>query len=284
MDHNLLIQQEEIGNYRISIYYDTDAECPVTNWDLCGCYLFEYSDRYCHTLHKECDWKELFYDNKHSLEEALHSIAASAVKQKDIIAYLKQGKVEGVRLIYNKSSHCWELQTEYHNYKTEQLCWNTECELAPYDLKNYDYRFELLEHFESDELIALINDCANDMIIKEWGTTGYSQGDYVEGIAYVTKERYDKMCGRTDVDWRQYALECIDEEVKSIGMWMWGDVKGFILEEKVSYTKQYHNTEREDEESFDWEQIDSCWGYFMETEELIAEVISEHDLKEMVCH
>lgn len=105
-------------------------------------------------------------------------------------------------------------------------------------------------------------------------------GDYVEGIAYVTKERYDKMCGRTDVNWRQYALECIDEEVKSIGMWMWGDVKGFILEEKVSYTKQYHNTERKDEESFDWEQIDSCWGYFMETEELIAEVISEHDLKE----
>lgn len=278
MNDMFLIQQEEIGNYRISIYNDTDAECPITNWDLCGCYLFEYSDRY--QLHKECDWNELFSDNRHSLEEALQSIAASSVEQKDIIAYLKQGKAEGMRLIYNKSSHYWELQTQYHNYKTQQLCWNTECEFSPYDLKNYDYRFELLEHFESDELIALINDCAKDMVIKEWGTTGYSQGDYVEGIAYVTKERYDKMCGRTDVNWRQYALECIDEEVKSIGMWMWGDVKGFILEEKVSYTKQYHNTERKDEESFDWEQIDSCWGYFMETEELIAEVISEHDLKE----
>lgn len=115
MNDMFLIQQEEIGNYRISIYNDTDAECPITNWDLCGCYLFEYSDRYHHILHKECDWNELFSDNRHSLEEALQSIAASSVEQKNIIAYLKQGKVEGMRLIYNKSSHYWELQTQYHN-------------------------------------------------------------------------------------------------------------------------------------------------------------------------
>lgn len=280
MNDMFLIQQEEIGNYRISIYNDTYAECPITNWDLCGYYLFEYSDRYYHTLHKECDWSQLFGDNRHSLEEALHSIAASFVEQKDIIAYLKQGKVEGIRLIYNKSSHYWELQIQYHNYKTEQLCWSTEYEFAPYDLKNYDYRVELLEHFESDELITLINDYAKNMVIKEWSTSGYCQGDYVEGIAYVTKEQYDERCGITNIDWRQGALECIDGEVKAIGMWMWGDVKGFVLEKKVSYTKQYHDEEREDEEGFEWEQVDSCWGYFMETEELIAEVISEHDLKE----
>lgn len=43
-----LIEMKEIGNYRIKIYYDTDAECPITNCDMCGRYLFEYSDRYLH--------------------------------------------------------------------------------------------------------------------------------------------------------------------------------------------------------------------------------------------
>lgn len=35
-----------------------------------------------------------------------------------------------------------------------------------------------------------------------------------------------------------------------------------------------------DEEGFDWEEVDSCCGYFMEADELIKEVISEHQLKE----
>ena len=89
------------------------------------------------------------------------------------------------------------------------------------------------------------------------------------------------MCGRTDIDWREGAIQCIDEEVKEIGMWMWGDVKGYVLEEKVLYTKHFQDPNREDEDDFDWEEIHSCWGFFMETEELINEVISEHGLKEV---
>ena len=58
------------------------------------------------------------------------------------------------------------------------------------------------------------------------------------------------------------------------------DVKGYVLEKKVSYTKQYHDEEHEDEEGFDWEEVDSCWGYYMEEDELIDEVISEYHLKE----
>lgn len=34
------------------------------------------------------------------------------------------------------------------------------------------------------------------------------------------------------------------------------------------------------EEGFDWEEVDSCCGYFMEADELIKEVISERQLKE----
>lgn len=281
MTDRLLIDTKEINNHRIKIYYDTDAECPITNCDMCGRYLFEYSDRYLHRLHKECDWSDFFSDNNHSLEEALHYMARKVVKQKDIIAYLKRESIAGVRFIYNKSSRLWELQIECRNSATDKLHWSTEYEFTPYDLKRHDYRAELTECLEKDDLIALIRDCAKDLVIKEWSSTGYSQGDYLYGIAYVMKERYDEMCGRTDVNWREGAIQCIDEEVKEIGMWMWGDVKGYVLEKKVPYTKHYQDSNRKDEEGFDWEEVHSCWGYFMETEELIDEVIAEHQLKEV---
>lgn len=37
---------------------------------------------------------------------------------------------------------------------------------------------------------------------------------------------------------------------------------------------------REDEEGEEWEEVDSCWGYYMETDELIEEIMKEHNLKE----
>ena len=36
--------KKEIGDYRITIYQDNDAECPCTEWDLVGVYFWDYSD------------------------------------------------------------------------------------------------------------------------------------------------------------------------------------------------------------------------------------------------
>lgn len=279
MTDNLLIETKEIGEHRIKIYYDTDAECPVTNWDMCGRYLFEYSDRYRNRLHRDCNWKDWLCDSNHSLEDALRCMVCSMIEQKDLISYYKRGKIDGFRFIYNRSSHQWELQSKYMCKGEER--WDVDFGIDPSDLKAYDYRDELVENLERDDLVALIREYAKDVVIKEWSSTGYSQGDYLHGVAYVTKERYDKMCGKTDVDWRQWAEELIDAEVKEIGMWVWSDVKGYVLEKKVSYTKKYHDDEREDEEDFDWEEVGSCWGFYMETDELIKEVMSEYKLKEV---
>ena len=53
---------------------------------------------------------------------------------------------------------------------------------------------------------------------------------------------------------------------------MWGDVKGYVLEKKVKFVKKYKGEE--------WEEVDSCWDYYMETDELIEEIMKEHNLKE----
>lgn len=273
------IERKEIGDYRITIYPDYDAECPVTNWDLGARYLFEYSDCYHHCLHSECNWKDWFYTDNHSLEEALRKMAVEVVEHKDMVKYLKDGKIDGVRLVYDRSNRQWYYQIK--GYKSGE--WNTYFSIYPSDLKDPDM-YKLVEYLNEDDLFTLIQDCAKNFVIQKWSSTGYCQGDYIEGVAYTTKERFDKYCGfnpQKYKTWQEQAEKIIDAEVEEIGMWVWGDVKGFVLEKKVPFTKVYDDADREDEEDYEWEEVDSCWGYFMETEELIKEVMSEHDIKDV---
>ena len=158
-------------------------------------------------------------------------------------------------------------------------------EIEPYELKaDADYRMELLEGLEEEDMLSIIQKYAKNFVIKEWSSCGYSQGDSLRGIAYMTKAQFDKRCGFNPAKyktWQEQALEVIDGEIKCIEMWAWGDVKGYVLEKKVPFTKVYDDEDREDEEDIEWEEVDSCWGFYMETEELMAEVIAEHDLKEV---
>ena len=278
MSDRYLIEEREIGNHRIRIYYDPYAECPCVNWDMAARYLFEYSDS--NDLHDDCNWKDWFSEShRHNILDALKYMAADVITQKDMIDYLKKGRIPGVRFIYNRSERQWQLQLkcDWGPHKGE---WDTWYEIEPSELKRGDFRSEIVYHLEKDDLIQLISNCAKDFIIKEWSSTGYSQGDYCKGIAYMSKKRYDEMVGDTGKPWKEHANDLIDAEVESIGLWMWGDVKGFTLEKKVPFTKVY-SEDRADKEDFEWETVDSCWGYFMDTEELIDEVIAEHDLKQI---
>ena len=95
------LERKEIGDYRISIYPDYDAECPVTNWDMGACYIFEHLERGRYELCPDCDWKEWVSNiREESVESILQRIAAEVVTQEDIIKYYKAGKVKGVRFIY----------------------------------------------------------------------------------------------------------------------------------------------------------------------------------------
>lgn len=63
--------KEEIGDYRITIYQDEDAECPCTAWDLVGVYFWDYSDYgYSRSLSRGCSSE---VDAKNA-EEALKKV------------------------------------------------------------------------------------------------------------------------------------------------------------------------------------------------------------------
>lgn len=79
-------------------------------------------------------------------------------------------------------------------------------------------------------------------------------------------------------NWKNRAIELFESEVKNIGMWMWGDVKGYVLEKKRPYTKSYEDGKSFD--SYEWKQIDSCWGeYYEDSDELIKDALEENGIK-----
>lgn len=278
------IERKEIGDYRITIYPDYDAECPVDNWGMGACYIFEHLEHGRYALCSDCDWKEWVSNiREESVESILQRIAAEVVTQKDIIKYYKTGKVKNVRFRYDRHERQWKLEYK-PTWRGANADWQPELDVEPYELKAHDCRMELLEPMDEDDYIALIQECAKDFVLQTWESSGYRQGDHIRGIAYTSKERFDKHCGfnpQKYKTWQEQALAIIDADVKEIEMWAWGDVKGFVLEKKVSFTKVFDNNDREDEEDYEWEEVDSCWGYFMETEELIKEVMFEHDIKEV---
>lgn len=224
-------------------------------------------------MHDECNWKTFFYDNKHDLRDVIDAIVMKHIKQKDIVKYLKKGEANEISFTYNRGDNVWELKHKTSPYIGQ--------EFFPSDLTDFDYRGELIEDLDDEDLLDIISKYGKDVVAIEWSTRGYSQGDYIKGIAYATKEKYDNEVCDKEGDWKEDCAKIIDDEVKSIGMWMWGDVKGYVLEKKVAFTKKYKDESREDEDCEEWEEVDSCWGCYEETDELIKEVIKDHVLNEL---
>lgn len=132
------------------------------------------------------------------------------IEQKDIVKYLKKGEANGISFTYNRGSNVWELKHKTSPYIGQ--------EFLPGDLKDFDYRGELIEDLDDEDLLDIISKYGKDVVAIEWSTRGYSQGDYIKGIAYVTKEKYDNEVCDKEGDWKEDCAKIIDNEVKSIGM------------------------------------------------------------------
>lgn len=277
------LERKEIGDYRITIFPDEDALCPMTDWDLAGLYLFEYERG---GLHSECNWSQVFGkygDSKHTLREAMRVLIEEHCSFTAVVDYIRKGNIDGVRLRYERSEHMWKLEVYEYCWKSGK--WDLVEDIPPTDLraKEWCYFENLFEYLSKRTLMDILRQCAPNLYVDWWGSRGYCQGDSIDGIVFCTKERFDEMCGRTDKPWRECMPSIVEGEVDCIGKWAWGDVKGFMLERKVTFTKVYDDPEREPKPDYEWEFVDSCWGYYTDSaDELIREVMAEHNIKEEV--
>lgn len=125
----------------------------------------------------------------------------------------------------------------------------------------------------TDEKVNLISDALSEFIresienkvsfcenfkVKHYNgsSTGYSQGDWANVLIVPTEGNAKKL---------GYNIKDVTEEqlkgtFNLFGYWAWGDVYGYIIEEKKHFKKVYDDGE--EEESEEWEEIDSCWGFY----------------------
>lgn len=140
-----------------------------------------------------CDWREVFGkygDSRHSLIDALHKLISEYVEWKDLLNYFKKGKIDGYRMRYDNHDKMRYLEW-YDNYQyTKHKGYKEIFSISPSDLYTYDYTYEFIEDLEREELIQILSNLGKDIFVKEWSTRGYCQGDYIEGIAFCTKERF----------------------------------------------------------------------------------------------
>lgn len=259
-----LLEVKEIGNYRIKVYRDEDAPCPCTDGTMAGLYFWDNEFK---KLSKNCNC----YDLGGSAKEVLASLVCKYVKAESVIHYIKSLDNSSYRISYENDKHVWRLKQLYMGE------WYDYSFFTPREIKNGSCLDELCEVLEENDLCKLLKSC-KDIAFIEWESRGYSQGDYISGYAFCDKERFINFDKNTN-DWRNRAKKWLQGDAKVIGKWLFGDAIGYVLEEKVLYKKVFEDSARNSEEGYDWEEIDSCWGFYMDTDELIDEV--ENDIKKI---
>lgn len=244
-------------NKKVEIYQDIDPMCPCCDWDMVTKFLFGYSDSRDGRLSPYCNYEDFTKEARDcTIHEAVEELVLRHVSGTQIFNFCKK---EGL-IYYNSSTKLWEAETgdEFTKKEIIELKWGAD----PF------------HEAELSDLVSLLDRHGKDILIEEFSSSGYCQGDYIEGVIYVTKDRYKKMDG-TPGDWKAKAREDMRRELEIMEKWFWGDVYGFISYENVKVEKHFPELpDRPVETYYEWEQKDSCYGFYDEPEQLAEDVLS----------
>lgn len=208
--------------YKVSVYYEEDSVNPLLDWGLFWKFVFNSScDR---RLHSECNWKDALDCKDGNLTDALIALMRKHCDVSDVEAYLLK-----------------------INDKNEHSFWD-------YEPNDYEDAIEYCSEMLSDgELIQILETYGKDICVKYFSSHGYSQGEFVEGVAFCTKEHYQKMTSKVVDDWKTVVSELYEGDLDTLTKWLWGDVYCCKVSKKRPYIKTYSNGEQV--EGFDWEEV-----------------------------
>ena len=134
--------KKEIGDYRITIYQDEDAECPCTEWDLVGVYFWDYSDYgYNRELSRGCS-REV--DAKNA-EDALKDLVCNYVSQKKIIDYINNEVEKRPKVLYGiENIHTGEITFNARGgaYQDKNAAYRKMAELGVKEYRLVEYKLE----------------------------------------------------------------------------------------------------------------------------------------------
>lgn len=271
------------GNQRISFYFDDDAENPrhTTDYPLhCEDWSREYS-----IMDVSERKNSTRSGNARSLLGWLFREYGDHKKALKVLfdngKHMNDGKaVCSDALVYNKKNMEWEHMYcgSHYNYETK----NNEAEWYVYDsfcCKKEELEIDdVIDSVEYKTIEYLIANCMTDTVKLASYHFGYygsvSFDDEVscksDGICWVEKEAFLKY-GFKEEDWKKPLSE-VCWLFDALKHWADNEVYGFVVEDciKSHVHKTYSNVEREDEDydEEEWEDSDSCWGFYGELNEV----------------
>lgn len=179
-------------------------------------------------------------------------------------------------LVYDKSRKAWVLLGDVNCYfgSEREDGWY---EYNVLDGKKYDLDICAITGDATDDAIDyLATNCMTNKVKMMSYSFGYN-GDISfshevstdsEGICWLEKDEFLKYSGNNDEYWNNNSLYEIAFLLGELKAWSNNDVYGFIVEDciKSKIHKEYTNSDRDDEcyEHEEWEETDSCWGFYGE--------------------
>lgn len=186
--------------------------------------------------------------NYENAEEFFQTLVQNNIPNKDVISYIKDGNVDGLKLEYNKSEHSWELHT-YSDYFKK---WFTEYTIpAPLKGNETDMSEAILEQMQWLDLKALAEKthCILPVYMYDHSgltvnTTGFScrWDSGLLGWIYASHDKVKEEFGQVTPEAVQKAENLLVGEIKDYDYYLTGQCYGFKL-----YKKE--------------EEVDSCWGF-----------------------
>ena len=197
-------------------------------------------------------------------------------------------------LVYNKSAHRWDLMSNMLHYNSETRknemgwCLNNHY----HEKKYYIDLYGLLD----DVCDSTIDYIAQNFFTDKVKIMSYSFGYYggisfshevstdSEGICWLEKDEFLEYSGCKEEGWKEKSLDEIEFLLDELKAWCDNDVYGFVVEDctKCIVNKRYPNGEKDDEEyeEEEWEESDSCWGFYAElTDKQVEWMLDEAGFK-----
>jgi hypothetical protein len=281
------------GSQRISFYRDEYADNPrdMTDEPLhCEDWSRDYSIMNKHE-------RENKSENARKLLEYLILTGDNCNREKFINALIDNGKKIGIDNVEFGSALVYDRPNRgYILYETSSHYWSTNTKNGWYENGFYDGKKDdidlctIIGDVQDETIDWCAQNCLTDKVkIMSYGFGYYGEISFShevstdsEGICWLEKDEFLKYSGNDEEYWNGKTLDEIEWLLDELKAWGDNDVYGFVVEDavRIQGIKTYYNGEREDEPYIDtqWEESDSCWGYYGDIDEVKVSMFDQAGL------
>lgn len=277
------------GMTRITIIRDDYPENPRFTTDE-PLHCEDWSSNYSIMLKKE---KESASKNARKLLEYLLNNYVDNCKMIDYLVAAGKDNKDNLddKLVYDRSSKAWVLQTygSHYDYGTRNNVEGWYEADRFYEKKYYIDVYTLLDEVCDSTIDHLVSKLLDDKVKMMSYSFGYYGGikfsDGVscdsEGIAWFEKDEYLKYTGNSEQYWKEHTCMEIDWLHEELEAWCYNEVYGFRLEklDRVKVHEVHQDGSEKDYEREDWNETDSCWGFYGELNKSLSWIVESAGLK-----